>query len=183
VILADTTINLVALREATSTVPIVFMRVSDPVEQGFVANLTKPGGTVTGFTSYDFSISGKWLDLLKEATPQLARAGILFNPDTSPQSKFFLRAIETAAPALGVQVVGVPIHAAAEIEPALKNLEQQQNSGVLLPTDAFLRSHERLLADLTLRLRLPCICFDSDFPKLGGLMSYSADINYIDTYR
>jgi putative tryptophan/tyrosine transport system substrate-binding protein len=183
VILADTTPNLEALREATGSVPIVFIRVSDPVEQGFVASLTKPGGNLTGFSAYDFSTGGKWLDLLKEASPHLARAGILFNPDASPQSKFFLRAIEAAAPALGVQTVAVPVHAAAEIEPALENLAQQPNGGLIVPTDQFLRLHEKLVADLTLRLRLPSICFDSDFPKMGGLMSYSADTNYVEQYR
>jgi putative tryptophan/tyrosine transport system substrate-binding protein len=182
VILADTTPNLEALREATSSVPIVFIRVSDPVEQGFVASLTKPGGNLTGFSAYDFSTGGKWLDLLKEASPQLARVGILFNPD-APQSKFFLRAIDAAAPALGVQAVAVPVHAAAEIEPALESLAQQPNGGLIVPADQFLRLHEKLVADLALRLRLPSICFDSDFPTAGGLMSYSVDVDYVEQCR
>jgi putative tryptophan/tyrosine transport system substrate-binding protein len=183
VILSDTTPNLVALREATSSVPIVFIRVADPVEQGFVASLTNPGGNLTGFSAYDFSTGGKWLDLLKEASPQLARAGILFNPDVSPQSKFFIRAMEAAAPALGVQVVAIPVHAATEIEPALESLAQQPNGGLVVPADQFLRLHEKLVADLALRLRLPSICFDSDFPKIGGLLSYSADTNYVEQYQ
>ena len=182
VILADTTPNLEALRDATSSVPTVFIRVSDPVEQGFVASLTNPGGNLTGFTAYDFSTGGKWLDLLKEASPQLARVGILFNPD-APQSKFFLRAIEAAAPALGVQAVAVPVHAAAEIEPALESLAQQPNGGLIVPADQFLRLYEKMVADLALRLRLPSICFDSDFPKVGGLMSYSVDVDYVEQFR
>ena len=88
VILASSTTNLAVLQQATSTVPVVFVQVSDPLAQGFVANLTKPGGNLTGFSLYEFSIGGKWLDLLKEVAPALARVAVVFNPDTSPQSKF-----------------------------------------------------------------------------------------------
>ena len=97
VILAASTTNLEVLRQATSTVPVVFVQVSDPVAQGFVASLTKPGGNLTGFSLYEFSIGGKWLDLLKEVAPGLARVAVMFNPDTSPQSKFFMRSVEAAA--------------------------------------------------------------------------------------
>src|SRR6516162_6006847 len=93
VILAATTANLEAIQQATSTVPVVFTQVSDPVAQGFVASVAKPGGNLTGFSAYEFSIGGKWLELLKEIAPGLARIGVMFNPDTSPQSKFFMRSI------------------------------------------------------------------------------------------
>ena len=183
VIFADTTDNLEALREATNSLPIVFIRVSDPVEQGIVASVTKPGGLITGFSAYDFSTGGKWLDLLKEASPQLKRAGVLFNPDTALQSKFFMRAIDAAGTSLNVQAVSMPIRTAAEIESAIANLAQQPNSGLILPTDRFLRLNERLIAELTLRLHLPAISYDTEFCKLGGLMSYSVDINYVDQFR
>jgi putative tryptophan/tyrosine transport system substrate-binding protein len=183
VIFADTTPNLTALREATSSVPIVFIRVSDPVEQGFAASLTKPGGNLTGFSAYVFSTGGKWLDLLREAAPQLARAGVAFNPDVSPQTKFFMRAIEAAAATLGTQVVAVPVRAEAELEPALTNFARQPNGGLILPTDGFTTLHLKPIADLASRLRLPSICFNSEFPKEGGLMSYSADVNYSEQCR
>jgi len=172
-----------ALREATSSVPIVFIQVSDPIEQGFAANLTKPGGNLTGFSAYVFSTGGKWLDLLKEAAPQLSRACVLFDPDTSPQTKFFMRAIEAAASTLGTQVVAVPVRTDAEIEPALTNFAQQLNGGLILPTGAFESLHLKPIADLTLSLRLPSIAADSDFPKAGGLFSYSADVSYIELFR
>jgi len=89
VILAVTTVNLEVVRQATSTVPVVFVRVSDPVAQGFVASLPKPGGNLTGFSGTEFSVGGKWLDLLKEIAPGLARVAIMFNPDTAPQAKFY----------------------------------------------------------------------------------------------
>ena len=99
VILASTTVNLTVIQQATSTVPVVFVQVSDPVAQGFVASMTQPGGNLTGFSMYEFSIGGKWLDLLKEIAPGLARVAVMFNPDTSPQSEFFKRAIEGVRPA------------------------------------------------------------------------------------
>src|SRR6516164_1344452 len=97
VILASSTINLRVIQEATNTVPVVFVLVSDPVEQGFVTSLTKPGGNLTGFSLFEFSIGGKWLDLLKTIAPSVDRVAVMFNPATSPQSKFFMRSIEAAA--------------------------------------------------------------------------------------
>jgi putative ABC transport system substrate-binding protein len=118
VILTSSTNNLKALREATSTIPVVFVQVSDPVAQGFVANITKPGGNITGFSMYEFAIGSKWLNLLKEVAPGLARVALMFNPEASPQSQFFMRSIEAAAPSLGVQPVAVPVRATADIEAA-----------------------------------------------------------------
>src|SRR5439155_15052011 len=109
VLLASSTTNLTIVREATSSVPVVFIQVSDPVAQGFVANVTRPGGNLTGFAMYEFSIGGKWVDLLKEITPGLARVAVMFNPDTSPQSKLFMRSVEAAASSLGVQAIAVPV--------------------------------------------------------------------------
>src|SRR5262245_37877744 len=116
VILTTTTVNLTVIQQATNTVPVVFSQVSDPVAQGFVASLTHPGGNLTGFGAYEFSIGGKWLDLLKETAPGLARVAVMFNPDTSPQSKFFMRAIESAAS--GMQAIPVPVRTTPEIAAA-----------------------------------------------------------------
>ena len=101
--------------------PVVFHQVSDPVEQGFVASMAKPGGNVTGFSNYEFSIGGKWLDLLKQMAPGLTHVAVMFNPDTSPQSKFFVRAVETAASILGVTATALPVRAIADIELAFEN--------------------------------------------------------------
>jgi ABC-type uncharacterized transport system substrate-binding protein len=105
VILAASTTNLTVVQQATTTVPVVFVQVSDPVEQGFVASITKPGGNLTGFSMYEFSVGGKWVDLLKEIAPSLTRVAVMSNPDTSPQSKFFMRSVEAAGPSHGVQAV------------------------------------------------------------------------------
>src|SRR6266545_1089878 len=168
VILASSTNNLKAIREATSTIPVVFVQVSDPVAQGFVANMTKPGGNITGFSMYEVAIGSKWLDLLKEVAPGLARVALMFNPETSPQSQFFMRSIEAAAPSLGVQSVAVPVRATADIE---------------APTDSFILLRYRLIAELAARHRLPSISAQSQFAREGGLMSYGADINMTNQLR
>src|SRR5262249_27943010 len=139
VILASSTTNLTVIQQATSTVPVVFVQVSDPVAQGFVASVAKPGGNLTGFSMYEFSIGDKWVDLLKAAAPGLPRVAVMFTPDPSPQSKFFRRSVEAAAPSLGVQAIAVSVRATADIEPAVESFARQPNGGLILPTDTFIR--------------------------------------------
>jgi putative tryptophan/tyrosine transport system substrate-binding protein len=183
VILASSTTNLTVIQQATSTVPVVFVQVSDPVEQGFVASLTKPGGNLTGFSMYEFSIGGKWVNLLKEVAPGLARVGVMFNPDTSPQSKFFMRSVEVAAQSLGVQAIVVPVRATADIEPAFESFARAPSGGLILTTDPFTNLHQQLIADLANRHYLPAISAQPEFAKAGGLISYGIIINVIDQYR
>ena len=183
VLIASTTINLTAIREATSTVPVVFASVSDPVAQGFVTSMGRPGGNLTGFSVYEFSIGGKWLDLLKEVAPGLARVAVMFDPDGSPQSKFFLQVIEATASPHSVQATAVPVRTTADIEPALESFARQPNGGLMLTTNAFTLSRNKLIADLATRYRLPSIAGDSDFTKVGGLMDYQAAINFAAQYR
>jgi putative ABC transport system substrate-binding protein len=182
-ILAASTTNLIAVREATSAVPVVFTQVSDPVAQGFVTSVTRPGGNLTGFSQYEFSIGGKWLDLLKEAAPGIARVAVMFNPETSPQSKFFMRAVEAAASSLGVKVVMAAVGTTADIEPAIESFAREPNGGLMLPTDSFTRLRLNLIAELANRHRLPAIATNDDFPKEGGLMYYGSNVNLPDTFR
>src|SRR6516225_2448365 len=182
VILVATTKNLEVIREATTTVPVVFVQISDPVAQGFVASLTKPGGNLTGFSAYEFSTGGKWLDLLKEIAPGLARAGVLFNPDTSPQSKFFMRAVETAASSRGVRAIAVQV-AAAAIEPAITSFAHEPNGGLILPTDTLTTLHQKQIVELADRYRLPAISWNPEFARVGGLMSYSVTVTTLEQYR
>jgi putative tryptophan/tyrosine transport system substrate-binding protein len=183
VIVAVTTLNLEVVRQATNTVPVVFLRVSDPVAQGFVASLPKPGGNLTGFSGTEFSVGGKWLDLLNEIVPGLARVAVMFNPDTAPQAKLFMRAIEAAASSLRVQLVVVPVHAVADIEPALSGFARTPNGGLILTTDPFTYLRQQLIAELAIRHRLPAISWDPVFPKAGGLMSYGSNVNVLDQFR
>jgi putative tryptophan/tyrosine transport system substrate-binding protein len=182
-ILASSTTNLMVIQQATSATPVVFVAVSDPVAQGFVANLTRPGGNLTGFGMYEFSVGGKWVDLLKEMAPKLARVGVMFNPDTSPQSKFFMRSIEAAAPSLGVEVITLSVRATGDIEPAIENFARAPNGGLVLPTDSFIRLRQTLIVELASRHRLPAVSADEDFARNGGLMYYGATINLLDQFR
>ncbi len=183
VIVVNTTTNLIAIRQATTTVPIVFLSVSDPVEQGFVANVAKPGGNLTGFSAFEFSIGGKWLDLLKEIAPGLERVGVMFNPDTSPQSKFFVRSIEAAAPSLGVQSIVVPVRTTADIEPAFESFTRASNGGLILTSDTFTAMRQQVIVDLASRYRLPAISSNPRFPADGGLMYYGVSVNLLDKFR
>jgi putative ABC transport system substrate-binding protein len=105
IILASSSANLTAVLRATRSIPVIFIEVSDPVAQGFVASLARPGDNITGFTAFEFSVGGKWVDLLKKMSPGVTRVAVMSNPDTSPQSALFLRAITAVAPSLGVEVI------------------------------------------------------------------------------
>src|SRR5262245_52787164 len=126
-VLFAATANLAALQRATSTVPIVFAGVSDPAAQGFVPNLTRPGGNITGFASPEFSIAGKWADLLKQMAPSLGRVALVFNPETSPQGKLFVSAVEASAPSLGIEAMPAPVRSTSELEAALAHLSREPN--------------------------------------------------------
>jgi putative ABC transport system substrate-binding protein len=183
VILASTTINLTVIREATITVPVVFLLISDPVAQGFVASMGHPGGNLTGFSRYEFSIGGKCLDLLKEVAPGLARVAVIFDPEASPQSKFFMQEIEATGSPHGVQPTAVPVRTNADIEPALESFARQPNGGLMLMTNAFTVLRNKLIADRAIRYRLPSISIGAEFTKNGGLMRYSAGIDVPDQFR
>jgi putative ABC transport system substrate-binding protein len=176
VILAASTANLNVIRQATSAIPIVFVGVSDPVEQGLVPNLTHPGGNITGFSNNEFSLGGKWGDLLKQAAPGLARVAVMFNPDTLPQSTFYMRSVETAAASLGVQAITVPVRTAADITSAVEDFARRPNGGLILPT-GFLSSELSLIADLALRNRVPSVGARDEFARGGGLLSYGSLID------
>jgi putative ABC transport system substrate-binding protein len=172
VILSASTTNLRALQGATRVIPIVFLQVSDPVMQGFVATITKPGGNITGFSAYEFSIGGKWLELLKQMSPGLARVGVMSNPDTSPQSELFIRAIEAAAPSFGLQVAAAPVRTIEDIEAVTKSYGSQGSGGLILPTDSFTRLHLKTIAERAIQFRMPVIAAFPEFVDDGGLMFY-----------
>src|SRR5262245_61567399 len=173
IIVASGTANLTAVLRATRSIPVVFLQVSDPVAQGFVTSLARPGDNITGFAAYEFSMGGKWLDLLKKMVPNLARVAVMFNPDTSPQSALFLRAIEAAAPALGVELIAAPVRNTAEIERTIENLSTQPNSGLMMLTE--LTPYNALILSLVARYRLPAISGSNSYVTDGGLMSYTVD--------
>jgi putative ABC transport system substrate-binding protein len=179
VIFAMSTANLNALLRQAPTMPIVFAQVSDPVAQGFVSNLAHPEGNITGISAYEFSIGGKWADLLKQMVPGLAHVSLIFNPDTAPQSKFFVSAIEAVAPALGVNATATPVHEAADFERTMETVARQPNSGLVFPTDAFTNANRNLIVAAAAGHRLPTIFNDRYFVEAGGLMSYGIEYEAI----
>ena len=180
VILATTTALVVALLEQTSTIPIVFVGVTDPVGQGFVDSLARPGGNVTGFTIFEFSIGGKWIQALKEIAPQLAQVAVLYNPKTSPY-ELYLRSIESAANALSVQSIATPVYDVAGIEGRLGELRRKPNRGLIVLSDIFTVVHRDIIIALAAQHRFPAIYPFRYFCSGGGLICYGVDV--LDTYR
>jgi len=184
VILSASTANLGILRQATNTVPIVFVQVSDPVAQGFISNLARPDGNITGFSNLEFSVGGKCVELIKQLVPDLARVAVMFNPDTSPQSKYFLRTIEAAAQSFALQMTTTPVRATADIEAAVESISRKPNSALILPPDSFTVLHHKLIVELTVRHRLPVISMlGLYFARAGGLMSYAQGAGLVGQYR
>ena len=182
VILASATDGLAALRQETRTIPIVFVSVSDPVGQGFVASLARPGGNITGFTAFEFSMGGKWIQLLKDIAPRVTRVAVLFSPVTAPYYASFLGPMEAAGRSLGMETIAVPVREPAAIEDAVKGaLGRVPQGGLIAPSDAFTAIHRKQVIALAAQYRLPAIYAFSFFPADGGLMSYGID--RIDLYR
>jgi putative ABC transport system substrate-binding protein len=177
VILAHTSPAMAALQQATHTIPIVFVDVFAPVGQRFVSNLARPGGNVTGFSSVEPEIGGKWLGvLLKEVAPLLARVAVVFNPETGPFSPLFLRAVETAAPSFAVKPIATPVHDAADIEPAISAFARDLNGGLIVLPSAFVAVHRQLIFEQAAQHRLPAVYGFRYFAADGGLMSYGVDV-------
>jgi putative tryptophan/tyrosine transport system substrate-binding protein len=181
VILANSSPILAALRQETRTVPIVFVIVIDPIGGGFVSNLAHPGGNITGFTNFEFSMGGKWLEMLKDAAPVVARVAVIFNPETAFYAVHFLRSVEAAASSLAVKPIATPIHDAAEIERAIDAFARESNGGLLVLPDTSTTVHRELIVALAGRHRLPAVFPFRFFATSGGLLSYGIDAS--DVFR
>ena len=147
VVVASTTPSLQAFRRQTQTIPIVFTAVTDPLGQGFLQNLARPAGNITGFMTYEASLGGKWLALLKEIAPAVKRVAILFNPTTAPYFNFFLPDMESAAAALGMATIRMPVQSPLEIDRTIGDFAREPNGGLSNVPDGFLSTHrERITA-------------------------------------
>jgi putative ABC transport system substrate-binding protein len=155
--------------------PIVFVLVSDPLFSGFVQSLRRPGGSVTGFSTFESSVGGKWLALLKEAAPAVSRVSLLFNPETAPFAEGYRRSAEAAAPTLGIAVVSAPCGNATHIESAFAAQAHEGSGGIIGIPDTFIDAHRDLIIGLAARHRLPAVYGIRDFVPSGGLLAYSAD--------
>jgi ABC-type uncharacterized transport system substrate-binding protein len=181
VLLAGTgTATVAPLLEATRTVPIVFVTVIDPVGAGFVASLARPGGNATGFTNYEYSMSGKWLELLKEIAPGVTRAAVLRDPAvTSGIGQF--GAVQIVAPSLGVELSPVDVRDAHEIERAVTAFARGLNGGLIVTASASGIAHRELITTLAARHKLPAVFSGRFYVASGGLISYGPDL--VDQYR
>jgi putative ABC transport system substrate-binding protein len=175
VILAITSPSVESLRQATSAIPIVFAGIGDPVGQGFVASLARPGGNITGFTGLEFSVGEKWLGFLRELAPGISRASFLFHPELGPYYLHWLKSVEVAASALGIEITAAPIRATADLEGVIRAVAARPNAGLVVEPDAYTVSNRRLIAELAARYRLPAVYTYREDAAVGGLVSYGPD--------
>jgi ABC-type uncharacterized transport system substrate-binding protein len=175
VLVARSTPTTLALRKETDAIPIVFVNVSEPIESGLAQTLARPGGNVTGFTNFESSIGGKWLQLLKEVDPRISRVAIIYNPQTAPFARLFLRSIESAAPMLSLQAIDMQVQTAADIESALATFSLTPGGSMVAIPDSFTGEHRHLMIALAARHRLPAVYAIGSATRSGGLMAYAVD--------
>jgi len=170
-----------ALQQQTKTIPILFVNIVDPVGQGFVTSLARPGGNVTGFVNLDTSMAGKWLELLKQVMPRATRVVIPFNAATSPYADFYLDYFKSNSEALGAQIIAAPVPDMAAFESLVAVQSREPSTGMIPVPSTFVFANNAEIAATVARYRLPTIGFNHIFPQAGGLLSYGNDI--MDNYH
>ena len=180
VILASGNAGVAPLLQATRTVPVVFVIVPDPVGAGFVDSLARPGGNATGFIAYEYGLSGKWLEVLKEIAPGVTRAAVIRDPALASGPGQFA-AIQSIAPSLGVEVSPVNVRDAGEIERAITAFAHSPNGGLIVTGSALVGVHRHLIIALAARHKLPAVYVERTYVAAGGLISYGSD--FLDQYR
>jgi putative ABC transport system substrate-binding protein len=180
-ILSSVTPTTAALLQHTRTIPIVFATVADPVGSGFVASLARPGGNVTGFQAMVGSLGGKWLELLKEIAPRVARVAMLFNPAVAPYADSYLSPFKAAASSFAVEPIASPVRNTAELESVIAAQAGAPNGGLIVMPDTFTDVHRAEIISLAARFGLPAVYPRRPFTELGGLLSYGID--QLDSYR
>jgi putative ABC transport system substrate-binding protein len=163
-----------ALHRETGAIPVVFVNVSDPIGAGFIASLARPGGNFTGVLHYEVGILGKWLAMLKEIAPTVARAALVGDP-RSPVYNYFVRAGQAPAQSLAIELVPTPVESAADVERSIESFARAPNGGLILPPDVTTITHRDLILALAAKYRLPAIYPFRLFVAAGGLMSYGTD--------
>jgi ABC-type uncharacterized transport system substrate-binding protein len=182
VIFACYAAQLAPLARETSTIPIVFVGVSDPIGSGYVASFPRPGGNITGFTFYESSMAGKWSELLKTMAPSVRTVALMVNPETAIlRGTFYLEAFKTAAAKLSVEPRTANVRNAGEIEAAIAELGQQPDAGLIVAPETFTDVHREFIVALARRHRVPAIYGAGQFTSSGGLISYGPNIT--DTSR
>src|SRR5262245_3896157 len=175
VILAHTTPATLAVQQETRAIPIVFVQVADPVGSGLVVSFSRPGGNITGFTPVEPTMGGKWLEMLKEIAPRVARVASLFNPATAPYAERYLNSFKAAAVSFGVEAIVAPVHDAPTLESVLAAHGREPNGGLIVMPDIFMIGHRAEITLLAARYRLPAVYPIRHFSEVGGLLSYGSD--------
>ena len=164
--------------QQTRTIPIVFAAVSDPVGSGFVIGFPRPGGNITGFMNMEPTMAGKWMELLKEIAPRVARVALLFNPATAPYAEYWLNPFKAAAASFGVQAVAAPVHDTSELETVVAAQARESNGGLIVMPDTFTTAHRGEITALAAHHRLPAVYPFRFFAEFGGLLSYGTNLVY-----
>jgi putative ABC transport system substrate-binding protein len=180
-ILAHSTPSTRTLLQHTRTIPIVFAIVADPIGSGFVASFSRPGGNVTGFVNFEPTIAGKWLELLKEIDPRLARVAFLFNPLTAPFAEIYLKPFKAAAASFAVEAIAAPIHDMRELEAFIAAQAREPNGGLLVMPDSFMNANRVDITSLAAHYEMPAVYPYRFYAEVGGLLSYGSDL--LDNYR
>ena len=180
-IVGHTTPVAAALSQATHAIPVVFVSITDPVRDGFVSSMARPGGNMTGFTNYEFSMGAKWLEILKEIAPSTARVSLMLNPDTGSFYVDYLRSVETVALTHSVQATLAPVHNSDEIENAIAALGHERGCGLIVLPSAPITAQIEHVIEATARFRIPAVYPFGSHAKRGGLIAYGVELN--DLFR
>src|SRR6201984_1020857 len=168
-VLSNNTPTTVALLQQTRTIPIIFAIVADPVGSGFVASFPRPGGNVTGFTDIQPTIAGKWVELLKEIAPRVARVAFLYNPVTAPHFEYYLNPFKAAAASFAVEAIAAPVRDRSDLNSVIAAQARAPNGGLIVMPDAFIVTHRAEITLLAARYRLPAVYSYRIFTDAGGL--------------
>jgi putative ABC transport system substrate-binding protein len=174
-IFAGASLAVQSLKAMTRTIPIVFAQVADPVGLGFVRSLARPGDNITGFSTYDAELMGKWLGLLREVAPSVKRVAVMYNPDTTPFAALYNNAIDAAAPSLGLTVSRALVYDPTGIESTIAAHASQPGGGLVIPPESFTVTHRDIIIAAAARHSLPAIAGGDIWPRAGALMSYWMD--------
>jgi len=175
ILVAISTPSLIAARQATSTIPIVFVAVADPVAQGFVQSLARPGGNVTGFGAEEPTMGAKWVQLLSEIAPRLKSITVIFNPDSAPFARMFLPTMEAVRATSAFELIVSTIRDEIELDRAIAAAGRQQSGGLIALPDSFLSARHEMIVALTAKQHLPAIYSVSEFTRSGGLIAYGIE--------
>ena len=180
-IVSSSSLTTQLLKPETETIPILFTNIVDPVGQGLVASLSRPGGNITGFVNLEPSVSGKYVELLKEIAPRLVRIVIFYNPTTAPYHEIYLKPFREASALHGVEAIATPVRDLAELEAVMAAQSQKPNTGLIAMPDGFNSANAAEIGALSLRYKLPIITVALAGPRAGALLAYGNDIS--DNYR